>query len=456
MLGLESCKADYLYWDLEEVAKAMEAPRPHSHERQGEVALCWNRWDSLVRQGAFFKALGRVNWRVVPDAPKLPVSLLDEIARLGALLEKFLMGVEKTLAGSPFLRQELGFPACPQEERLWELEHGRALDMMRLDLALEKGEHPRLLEIQVVMGGLGITHALRQAYGRHPSLPGILPLYEACLERVREAIGGYESGVTVVFGAKRSSYRHEHLLLSRSLKSGGLVVAPLSAMSPSPGGGLALPDGRKVTVIHRLFRSPGIFKRAEAKAQMVLEALSENRIRLLNPWKDVLEDKRILALVHHPEAEEQLKGFLDPKQLQELRGYIPCTWRATPERITTVSDLSASKRSFYLKKGRSFESRALFHGRRLSLKQWEAACLKAKTDGDWVIQKEVDSRPWDWRYLEPSSGIIRSMKGYVRLCPFFFRDSQGRMSLADLLITARQESSRVHGASDAVLVVPGP
>lgn len=456
MLGIEACKADYLYWDLEEVARAMEAPRPALPEQQGEVALCWNRWDSLVRQGAFFKALGRVNWRVVPDPPRLPLSLLDEITRLGDLVETFLTGVEKHLANSPFLRRELGFPACPQEERLWELERGRALEIIRLDLALERGEHPRVLEIQVVMGGLGITHALRQAYGPHPSLPGILPLYEACLERVKKGIGESESGVTVVFGAKRSSYRHEHLLLSRSLKSGGLVVAPLSAMSLSPEGGLALPDGRKVTVIHRLFRSPGIFQRAEAKARMVLEALWENRVRLLNPWKDVLEDKRILALVHHPEAEEQLKDFLDPKRLQELRDFIPCTWRATPERITAVLALSGSKRGFYLKKGRSFESRGLFHGRRLSLKQWEAACMKAKAEGDWVIQKEVESRPWDWRYLEPSSGIMRSMKGYVRLCPFFFRNSRGKMNLADLLITAREESSRVHGASDAVLVVPGP
>lgn len=438
------------------MARALEARRPVTTPGDPEAALCWSRWDSLIRQGAFFKALGRVNWRVTPDPPKIPAILLNELTRLGTLVEALLRGLEEHLADSPFLRQELGFPACPQEEILWELERCRPLEMMRLDLALEDGEHPKLLEIQVVMGGLGITHALRQAYGRHPSLPGILPLYEACLGRMRENARGSESGVAAAFGAKKSSYRHEHLLLARSLKSERLAVAPLSGMTRSPEGGLVLPDGRKVTVIHRLFRSPGIFKHAEAKGRMVLEALVQNKVRLLNPWKDVLEDKRILALVHNPEAEKQLGRFLDSRKLEELRAYIPYTWRATPESLISVSALPTSKRDLYLKKGRSFESRALFHGRRLSLKQWEAACLKAKLEGDWIIQQEVRARPWDWRYLDPSSGVVRSMKGYVRLCPFFLKDSQGRMRLADLLITAREESTRVHGASDAVLVVPSP
>lgn len=455
MLGLEHFKANYLYWDLEEVARALDAPRPVEHAGDPEVALCWDRWDSLVRQGAFFKALGRVNWRVVPDPPEIPAGLLDDIAQLGALVEALLAALEKHLLDSPFLRQELGFPACPQEEALWELERHRVLEMMRLDLALENGEHPRLLEIQVVMGGLGITHALRQAYGRHPCLPGILPLYEACLGKVRENFPGPEAGVAAVLGAKNSSYRHEHLVLARSLGKEKLVVAPLLAISRGPRGGLVLPDGRHVTVIHRLFRSPGIFNYAASKARMILEALSENRIRLLNPWRDVMEDKRVLALVHHPEAGEKLGEILEPGQLQKLKDYIPLTWRATPERIAHILALPASKRGYYLKKGRSFESRALFHGRRLSLKQWEAACLKAKAEGDWIIQEEVHSRPWEWRYLEPCSGVIRTMRGYVRLCPFFFRDSQGKMNLADVLITAREESSRVHGASDAVLVVPG-
>ncbi len=455
MLEVEAWREDYLYWDLEEVARAMEAPRPTAPPGQESLALAWNRWESLVRQGAFFKTLGRVNWRVVPEPPRIPIPLLEEITRLGGLVEAFLRGLEQHLGESEFLRNELGFPACPQEEELWELERSRPLELMRLDLGLENGRHPRLLEIQVVMGGLGITHALRQTYGSHPLLPGTLPMYEACLWRAWEEMGGAESGLAAVLGAKRSAYRHEHLLLARSLHRGRLAVAPLMALSPSPSGSLSLPDGRKVVLIHRLFRSPGVFRNAQAKAKIILEALGQNRIRLLNPWKDVLEDKRILALIHHPKAEEQLGDCLDPVQLEGLRSYVPLTWRATPQRMSQVSGLPTSRRGFYLKKGRSFESRALFHGRKLNLRQWEAACRRAKLEGDWVLQLEVPSRPWNWTYLEPSSGTMRSMLGYVRLCPFFFRGSDGTMKLADILITAREESSRVHGASDAVLVVPG-
>ncbi len=454
-MDMESWKANYLYGDMQEVERALQAPRPTAAPRDPWAALSCERWESLIRQGAFFKALGRVNWRVVPDAPRIPVSLLDEIRQMGTLLETFLRGLEKHLKESAFLRRELGFPACPQEEMIWELECCKPLEMIRLDLAMEKGEHPRVLEIQVVMGGLGITHALRQTYGPHRSLPGILPMYENCLRRNLLAIEGSESGLAAVLGAKRSAYRHEHLLLARNLSAVGLVVAPLLALNRTAQGGLALPDGREVNLIHRLFRSPGVFRSSGEKAAIVLEALVQNKIRLLNPWKDVLEDKRVLALVHHPEAGEHLGNFMDSRQIQMLRTYIPATWRATPKSISPMLNLPTSQRTYYLKKGRSYESRALFHGRQLSSRQWQAACLKAKAEGDWVIQKEVDSRPWEWKYLDPSSGTMRTMEGYVRLCPFFFRDSEGRMKLADILITAREQSSRVHGATDAVLTVPG-
>lgn len=457
MRDLESCRTNYLYSDLEDVARVLDAPRQRAFKADKELMAAWARWDSLVAQGAFFKALGRINWRVVPEPPPLRSSLLAEIQELGELVDSLLASLERHLGESSFLREELGFPACPEEEILWELESSRPLGMLRLDLALEAGEYPRLLEIQVVMGGLGITQALRVAYGRHPMLPGIKPLYEECLDRVTGFVSEQSSPpLAAVLGARRSAYRHEHLVLARSLSRWELMVAPLDILKQSRDRGLLLPENRKVAVIHRLFRSPNIFRRPGGPGRLVLEALLDDQVRLLNPWKDVLEDKRVLALVHNPQAPMVLGSDLDPAQWARLLELVPPTWRATPDRIAEVLGLPRSQRDLYLKKGRSFESRGLFHGRQLSLRQWETACLTAKDQGDWVIQQAVASRPWSWRYLDPSSGTMRTMAGYVRLCPFFFRDGSGKLRLADLLITAREESSRVHGASDAVMVVAGP
>lgn len=457
MRDLESCRANYLYSDLEEVARVLAAPRARASLLDEDVMAAWARWDSLVEQGAFFKALGRINWRVVPEAPPVPSSLLAKIQELGELVDALLASLERRLGDSAFLREELGFPACPEEQILWELECSRPLCMLRLDLALEAGEHPKLLEIQVVMGGLGISHALRVAYGPHPMLPGIGPLYEECLDRIAGSMSEQSSPpLAAVFGARRSAYRHEHLVLARSLSRWELAVAPFDAMRQSQDKGLLLPDGRKVAAIHRLFRSPNIFRRPDGPGRLVLQALLRDRVRLLNPWKDVLEDKRVLALVHHPQAPRALGGEMEPTQWARLRELVPPTWRATPDRIARVLGLPRAQRDLYLKKGRSFESRGLFHGRQLSLRQWEMACLTAKGQGDWVIQQAVAAKPWRWRYLDPSSGTMRTMAGYVRLCPFFFRDKGSRLRLADVLITAREGSSRVHGASDAVMVVAGP
>lgn len=457
MLKPESWDTRYLYPDLEEVRRSICSVPMRKQGSAGEVSEAWTRWDSLVSQGAFFKALGRINWRVVPTAPAFPRKLLHQIQELGDLVEALLQSVQKRLGKSPFLREELGFPACSEEEILWEVQQERPLSVLRLDIAMEAGEIPRLLEIQVVMGGLGITHALRAAYGPHPCLPGILPLYEQCLGQVAEGLDMEQATpVAAVFGSSRSAYRHEHLVLARSMRRWELVVAPIQFMVGSSEGGIRLPDGRRVAVIHRLFRSPNIFRRPEGPGRRVLEALLKDRVRLLNPWKDVLEDKRLLALVHHPHTPEVLADDLSETQWARLREFVPPTWRATPQRISGLLGLTRGRRALYLKRGRSFESRALFHGRKLSLRQWEAACLAAKEQGDWIVQQEVPSRPWRWRYLDPSSSTIRAVNGYIRLCPFFLRDPGGKLRLADVLITAREESSRVHGASDAILVVPGP
>jgi len=465
MLPLGSCRRNYLYGDWQEVvaSSAMAHKVLSMPDRGGRVSRAREIWASLLEQGAIFKRIGTVNWRVPPGPVALPEGLIQELREIGVLVDRFLQGLDRHLGASPFLRKTLGFPACPEEATLWELCHGEPLTFFRLDMTLAEGGSMKLFEIQVVMGGLGIAQALRWAYGPHPDLPGTARLYEQAIRArfiswCRGRGLGHPTGPLLVaaLGSGTSPYRHEHLLLSRHLDATEMVVAPLGCVSADTDGALFLPDGRRPLLVHRLFRSPSMFNNAPRRAARILSGVASGALCLVNPWKDFLEDKRILALAHHAKTREEMSGLLSDHEWDRLMALVPATWIADKERVADLMGLPLSQRGYYLKKGRSFEGRQMVDGNQVSSRHWEAACLRAREEGDWVVQESVYGPPWSFEYLDFQSQEIRTMRGYLRLSPFYFRAEDGTPSLGEVLVTARQEKSKVHGASDAVLVVPGP
>ena len=463
MLPLEDCRHNYFYddWDAVE-GSVLLAGDVSADSREGdEVLRAKAVTASLLDQGALFKRTHAINFRVCPDALDMPGTLIDEIEDLGRVTDRFLSAVTDTLIEQPSFRNRLGFPACPEELRLLELHRDRPLDFFRLDLAPDEDEKPKLLEIQIVLGGLGITQALRHAYGKHDRLPGAAEAYGEAVrtsyEILRQNFEKPSSGVPLiaVFGADRSAYRHDHLVLSRHLQGMELAVAPMRSMGFTSDGRPTLPDGRSPDVLHRLFRSPGVFEKSPKRAGAILDAVERGLIMVVNPWNDVLEDKRLLAFGYKPEIEKSLQDKLSEEDRAKLRQWIPETGFADPETIADIIGLPKSERAYYLKKGRSYESRFLYDGRQINHRKWEAACIEAKRDGDWIVQEAVAADPRPFRYLDAPTGAIRDMKGYQRISPYYFRSKDGTVRLGDILITAREERSRVHGASDAIMVVPG-
>jgi hypothetical protein len=463
MRPLEALKDNYLYQDWAEVVQSvsnLEWIHSRSEDNE-EYDRGLRRLFSLLSQGAFFKRTDRINWRIPADALSLSPQRMDELTHIGRLMDRFLRAVDRSLDSYPLTREMLGFPACPEEEWLRERQGGVPLTFFRLDLAMDDNHHYKLLEVQVVMGGLGIVQALREAYGPHPTLRGAAALYEeAVIAGYRNwRLGNDQAPSTLpligVPGSKKSAYRHEHLVLARHLKRLDMVVFPLLLLSEDCHGGLVLPDGRVPKVIHRLFRSPSIFDHSPKRAQWLLKNVRDAAIYLANPWNDVMEDKRIMALVHHPQAPQMMPDCLAPHEWNDLKRYVPETFFADGEIIADLMDLPRGRRGFYLKKGRSFEGRHLCDGQQVNLREWKDACMRALDDGDWIVQEAVRGEPWPLRYVDLHTRAVREMSGHVRISPFYFRRSDGDVDLGDVLITAREERSRVHGASDALLGVPG-
>lgn len=462
MRPLESFRKNYFYDDWDEVVQstlsAQEVLNMPSTGQEADKAR--HRWAGLLAQGALFKRTRWINWRVAPDAYPLSQDILEQLTELGTLVDSFLQGVDRCLGENAFFRETLGFPTCPEEEILWQHHRGDPLAFFRLDLTFDQTGMVKLLEIQVVMGGLGITQALRSIYGPHKTLAGTAASYE---RSVLNAYNGWckrrklrppEKPLVAVIGARNSKYRHDHLVLARHVPQLEMAVSPLNLLDFDSSGRPTLPDGRIPHIIHRLFRSPSLFQKNPEKALCLMDSIKRKQVFMANPWKDFLEDKRVLALVKHPRVKQNRPEWLESAECVRLRRFIPCTRLADAPSITELLGRPRSERTRYLKKGRSFESRDLCDGQQVNLRQWDAACLRARREGDWIIQNAVYGRPQPFRYLEFQAQEIRSMQGYIRLNPFYFRTQDKRIVLGDILITAREERSRIHGASDAILLVP--
>jgi hypothetical protein len=413
-----------------------------------------------MHQGAFFRHPGKINWLIPIDAFPMEKEQMEILVKAGQLVDRLLSAVDRTMEHSESMKRFLGFPAVPQEMELYLAQRQQSPSYFRLDMTPDLEGSLKILEIQLVAGGVGITEALANAYGRDPQMGGISQAYEESVLCLWREFFGCIDGKPIhntrpliaVVGSKDSPYRFEHLLLARHLRQIQMAVVPLAAMRCEEGG-LLLPDGRAPVGIHRLFRSPSAWRHTPKRSSLILGLIKAREVFLVNVWKDYLEDKRILALVHHPEASGIISNQLSGEELDTLRRLIPKSWVLDSRMLKDLHGLSRGTRTYYLKKARSFGSKELYDGQQLSARQWESACRRAAAEGDWILQEAVRGRPSIIRYLDPSSLKVKEMRGYLRVSPYYFRLSDGQMHLADVLVTARPQRSRVHGASDSALVV---
>ena len=69
-----------------------------------------------------------------------------------------------------------------------------------------------------------------------------------------------------------------------------------------------------------------------------------------------------------------------------------------------------------------------------------------------IMQKFHKGRLFEHRYWDADSGELKTMKGRVRLCPYFFVE-QDKVKLRGALATiVPADKKLLHGMSDAILV----
>src|SRR5262252_2281401 len=334
--------------------------------------------------------------------------------------------------------------------------------VIRPDLILT-GKGYIIAEIDSVPGGIGLTGWLNQTYSSFDN--DVIGGMTGMLEGFRSVV---PDGADIVVSQESATYRPEMEWLAARLNQTSDLNPPSSPWRVMPAEDYEPHDGRAVYRFFELFDLPNI-----PGIEKVLQANAERRITITPPIKPYLEEKMWFALFWL----QPLRGFwrreLGEKYFTQLQEVIPYSWLLDPTPLPQhaviprleihdwrdAARFSQKDRDLLLKvSGFSplgWGSRGVALGSDLPHADWEKRIEQALTtfeSSPTIMQRFHKGRLFEHNYWDPNSGDLKTMKGRVRLCPYYFVESD-RVKLRGALATiAPADKKFLHGMSEAILV----
>jgi hypothetical protein len=330
--------------------------------------------------------------------------------------------------------------------------------VIRPDLVLTDNSYI-IAEIDSVPGGIGLTGWLNQTYSAFDSeivggADGMLDGFPSVLPK----------GGDVVISLEAATYRPEMEWIAARLKERhrDLEWRVVAAENYEP------QDDRAVYRFFELFDLPNI-----PNIDSTLRANAEGRITITPPIKPYLEEKMWFALFWMQPLREFWRRELGEKYFIKLQEVIPYSWLLDPTPLPQhaviprleihdwreAAKLSQKDRDLLLKvSGFSplgWGSRGIALGADLPHAEWEQRiehALETFEQSPTILQRFHKGRLFEHRYWDPESGELKTMKGRVRLCPYFIVE-QDRVKLRGALATIVPADKKfLHGMRDAILV----
>ena len=352
---------------------------------------------------------------------------------------------------------------------------------IRPDLILTENGYV-IAEIDSVPGGIGLTGWLNQTYSTFDS--EIVGGTDGMLNGFRSVL---PNGGDIVISQESATYRPEMEWIAARLNQRNAVVpqsrddsgflrnsqaagvnAPGYSWRVVPAENYELQEGRAVYRFFELFDLPNI-----PGIEKTLRANAEGRITITPPIKPYLEEKMWFALFWMQPLREFWRRELGDKYFINLQEVIPYSWLLDPTPLPQhaviprleihdwreAAKFSQKDRDLLLKvSGFSplgWGSRGIALGSDLPHAEWEKRiehALATFESSPTILQRFHKGRQFEHRYWDPDSGELKTMKGRVRLCPYYFVESD-RVKLRGALSTiAPADKKFLHGMSDAILV----
>src|ERR1700730_1174684 len=330
--------------------------------------------------------------------------------------------------------------------------------VIRPDLVLTENGYI-IAEIDSVPGGIGLTSWLNQPYSGFD---------KEIIGDTNGMLDGFHSvlpnGGDIVISHEAATYRPEMEWIAARLKDRhrDMEWRVVAAENYEP------QDDRAVYRFFELFDLPNI-----PNIDNTLRANAEGRITVTPPIKPYLEEKMWFALFWMQPLREFWRRELGEKYFIKLQEVIPYSWLLDPTPLPQhaviprleihdwreAANFSQKDRDLLLKvSGFSplgWGSRGIALGADLAHAEWEKRidnALATFETSPTILQKFHKGKLFEHRYWDPDSGELKTMKGRVRLCPYFFVEPD-RVKLRGALATIAPANKKfLHGMRDAIMV----
>jgi hypothetical protein len=419
-------------------------------------------------RGAFPKEglFAEKDWLLSPDAFPIEKKFLTELEQLGHRLFVFQRACNQLYQQSVKGKQPEWIARYVDAGKPPELiEFSRRKEIrddlprvIRPDLILTDNGYI-IAEIDSVPGGIGLTAWLNQAYSAFD---------KEIIGGADEMLDGFQrvlpNGGDIVISQEAATYRPEMEWIAARSKDRhrNLEWRVVAAENYEP------KDGRAVYRFFELFDLPNIPNIAKT-----LRANAEGRITITPPIKPYLEEKMWFALFWMQPLREFWHRELGEKYFVKLQEVIPYSWLLDPTPLPQhaviprleihdwheAAKFSQKDRDLLLKvSGFSplgWGSRGISLGSDLAHAEWEKRienALATFEQSPTIMQRFHKGRLHEHRYWDSDSSELKTIKGRVRLCPYFFVE-QDRVKLRGALATiAPADKKFVHGMRDAILI----
>ncbi|PYJ78518.1 MAG: hypothetical protein DME69_08230 [Verrucomicrobia bacterium] len=405
------------------------------------------------------------DWLLSPDAFPIDKKFRDELEQLGHRLFVFQRACNQLYQLSVKGKQPewvARYLDAGKPRELIEFSRRKEIRddlprVVRPDLILTD-EGYIIAEIDSVPGGIGLTGWLNQTYSAFDNdvvggANGMLDGFESVLP----------NGGDIAISQEAATYRPEMEWIAAQLKDRhrDFDWRVVSAENYEP------QDGRTVYRFFELFDLQNI-----PKVDNTLGANAEGRIIVTPPIKPYLEEKMWFALFWMQPLREFWRRELGDKYFIKLQEVIPYSWLLDPTPLPQhaviprleihdwreSAKFSQKDRDLLLKvSGFSplgWGSRGIALGGDLPHAEWERRidhALATFESSPTIMQRFHKGRLFEHRYWDTDSSELKTMKGRVRLCPYFFVEGD-RVKLRGALATlAPADKKFLHGMSEAIL-----
>ncbi|MHA3773131.1 hypothetical protein ACXR0O_16485 [Verrucomicrobiota bacterium sgz303538] len=329
--------------------------------------------------------------------------------------------------------------------------------VIRPDLILTE-EGFTISELDTVPGGIGLTAWLNHTY---------TPLGYDVIGGATGMIDGFHTAIgdaDILVSKEAETYRPEMQWISRET-GGALRVFEAETYDPQSS---ARHNPQPVYRFFELFDLPNI-----PGIPALMNAAAEGSVTITPPFKPYLEEKLWFALFWMRPLRDFWRRELSERHFLELQKHIPYTWILDPAPLPQhavipgleinsweeLKQFSQKQRDLVLKISGFSElgwgARSVVIGSDQPQGEWRAAveeALDSFGSNPYILQRFHKGRIVEQRFLDNTTGDIETMRGRVRLSPYYFL-IEGKAALRGALATVCPADKKIlHGMKDAIIV----